>query len=263
MHFSAFRLQQAIRNREFTPFYQPIVCATGGEVVGCEMLARWLHPQKGLLSAGNFIPAIEATGLGGALLRGLADEVCGDGQDLARSAGRRLMMTLNLSLSLVMTPLFRPHLLALSIRLEQAGMTPVFEITEREDIRAFPQAAVFRQLAAGGLRFAVDDFGTGHAGPASTVADRMIARTVSLARCQGARVIAEGIETPAQAARLRDAGGRLPAGLALRRPDALRAVSFPADAKKPAGLWLSYAHRSHFYEPAVVIPDRCRQAEQP
>ncbi|EBE4966613.1 EAL domain-containing protein, partial [Salmonella enterica] len=158
MHFSAFRLQQAIRNREFTPFYQPIVCATGGEVVGCEMLARWLHPQKGLLSAGNFIPAIEATGLGGALLRGLADEVCGDGQDLARSAGRRLMMTLNLSLSLVMTPLFRPHLLALSIRLEQAGMTPVFEITEREDIRAFPQAAaVFRQLAAGGLRFAVDD----------------------------------------------------------------------------------------------------------
>ncbi|EBI5905629.1 EAL domain-containing protein, partial [Salmonella enterica] len=46
---SAFRLQQAIRNREFTPFYQPIVCATGGEVVGCEMLARWLHPQKGLL----------------------------------------------------------------------------------------------------------------------------------------------------------------------------------------------------------------------
>ncbi|ECE7540453.1 EAL domain-containing protein, partial [Salmonella enterica subsp. enterica serovar Typhimurium] len=33
------------------------------------------------------------------------------------------------------------------------------------------------------LRFAVDDFGTGHAGPASTVADRMIARTVSLARC--------------------------------------------------------------------------------
>ncbi|EAS4528558.1 EAL domain-containing protein, partial [Salmonella enterica subsp. enterica serovar Typhimurium] len=152
MHFSAFRLQQAIRNREFTPFYQPIVCATGGEVVGCEMLARWLHPQKGLLSAGNFIPAIEATGLGGALLRGLADEVCGDGQDLARSAGRRLMMTLNLSLSLVMTPLFRPHLLALSIRLEQAGMTPVFEITEREDIRAFPQAAVFRQLAAGGLR---------------------------------------------------------------------------------------------------------------
>ncbi|HBI4994110.1 TPA: EAL domain-containing protein, partial [Salmonella enterica subsp. enterica serovar Pullorum] len=114
MHFSAFRLQQAIWNREFTPFYQPIVCATGGEVVGCEMLARWLHPQKGLLSAGNFIPAIEATGLGGALLRGLADEVCGDGQDLARSAGRRLMMTLNLSLSLVMTPLFRPHLLALS-----------------------------------------------------------------------------------------------------------------------------------------------------
>ncbi|APF12355.1 diguanylate phosphodiesterase (plasmid) [Salmonella enterica subsp. enterica serovar Typhimurium] len=35
------------------------------------------------------------------------------------------------------------------------------------------------------MRFAVDDFGTGHAGPASTVADRMIARTVSLARCVG------------------------------------------------------------------------------
>ncbi|WP_369073275.1 EAL domain-containing protein [Salmonella enterica] len=47
MHFSAFRLQQAIRNREFTPFYQPIVCATGGEVVGCEMLARCAAARTG------------------------------------------------------------------------------------------------------------------------------------------------------------------------------------------------------------------------
>lgn len=82
MHFSAFRLQQAIRNREFTPFYQPIVCATGGEVVGCEMLARWLHPQKGLLSAGNFIPAIEATGLGG--------RCCADWPTRSAGTGRTL-----------------------------------------------------------------------------------------------------------------------------------------------------------------------------
>jgi len=129
-----------------------------------------------------------------------------------------------------MAPFFRPHLLALFIRLEQAGVSHVLEITEREDIHAFPQAAaVFRLLAVEGLRFAVDDFGTGHASPAllstyraafikldrkfisdpvSTVADRMIARTVSLTRHHGARVIAEGIETPEQDPDLRRAALR-------------------------------------------------------
>ncbi|ELM97876.1 EAL domain-containing protein [Salmonella enterica] len=91
----------------------------------------------------------------------------------------------------------------------------------------------------------------------------MIARTVSLARCQGARVIAEGIETPAQAARLRDAGGDYLQGWHCGAPMPFGLFHFRLTQKKPAGLWLSYAHRSHFYEPAVVIPDRCRQAEQP
>ncbi|ELN97298.1 diguanylate cyclase, partial [Salmonella enterica subsp. enterica serovar Enteritidis str. 561362 1-1] len=81
MHFSAFRLQQAIRNREFTPFYQPIVCATGGEVVGCEMLARWLHPQKGLLSAGNFIPPLKPPASAERCCADWPTRSGGDGQD--------------------------------------------------------------------------------------------------------------------------------------------------------------------------------------
>ncbi|UJV65321.1 hypothetical protein [Salmonella enterica] len=53
--FPAFRLQQAIRDRGvYAVFISPL--SAPQEVVGCEMLARWLHPQKGLLSAGNFIP---------------------------------------------------------------------------------------------------------------------------------------------------------------------------------------------------------------
>ncbi|UJV65322.1 hypothetical protein [Salmonella enterica] len=75
------------------------------------------------------------------------------------------MMTLNLSLSLVMTPLFRPHLLALSIRLEQAGADPVFEITERERYPRRSSGGGIPPACRRGLRFAVDDFFPGP-GPA-------------------------------------------------------------------------------------------------
>lgn len=222
MSYSTFRLKQAINNREFTPFYQPVV-NRHEDTVGCEILARWMNPVRGLLSAACFIDSVESGGLAGSLTHALVREAVADIPDLpARKAP--LLLTLNVSLSQVMDPASRYDLLAMNIQLRQAGVNPVFEVTEREDVQMFPCAAiVFDGLAAQGMQFAVDDFGAGYAGEAllrttqatlikidrrfiSGQADQFIEKTLGLARLTGARVLAEGVETPAQASRLRSAG---------------------------------------------------------
>lgn len=230
MKISGYRLRKALSEGEFIPFYQPLVCAETGATTGCEVLARWMTPEKGLIKAAQFIGAVERAGLAAVLTRQVATDVLTDFSEPGEtfSPGRDFVLTLNVSLSMLMAPACRTWLAAFAGDIRRAGMTPVFEITEREDIRLFPQAeAVFSDLATQGLLFAVDDFGTGYAASALVAlshacfikidrryvrnlahpaAARFIRQTVCLARQSGARVIAEGVETPEQEAQLRDDG---------------------------------------------------------
>lgn len=225
MHFSAQRIQQAISGREFVPFYQAICHSRDGAIAGCEVLVRWRHPEKGLLRAGLFIDSIESAGLAHALTRMLMDEVLADVRHLLPVQQRPFLLTVNVTPAQVMEPVSRHHLLALFILLKQTGVTPVFEITERQDIRLYTGAAeVFDQLVRHGMQFAVDDFGTGYADrhlstitqasfikidrqftadPTHPESVLFIDDVVRLARVSGARVIAEGVETQAQAVALR------------------------------------------------------------
>lgn len=223
MNFSEKRIRRGIVAREFVPFYQPIINIRTRQVVGCEMLARWLTPERGLIQPGQFIHRLRQPGLTEAMTRLLAARMQGDFTE--RSAELPLcpgfMLTLNVSLHMVVAPLFALWMTTLATSMEKRfGIELVFEITEEEDIRDFPQAeTAFGQLAARGVRFAVDDFGTGFAGeelvlasrahaikidrqyiarPGCEAAERFIARVLRLAWRTGARVIAEGVETPAQ-----------------------------------------------------------------
>ncbi|POT56156.1 EAL domain-containing protein [Citrobacter amalonaticus] len=228
MHFSEIRLQQAFAQCEFIPFYQPVIHADTGKVAGCEVLARWLNPEKGLLEAGTFIHSIETTGLSELLTRTLANKVIPDIYDLHNGRTGHFMLTMNISLSQIMAPGFRAYLVTLNNQLRQTGVIPVFEITEREDIRDFTGAAdVLAGLTGDGLCFAVDDYGTGYAGETLLAVSRaafiklgcqvaadltdpvtqaFVTDTVRLARSSGARVIAEGVETAEQAKQLQDCG---------------------------------------------------------
>lgn len=226
MQHSEFRLQQAMYNHEFIPFYQPFVCCHE-HVIGCEVLARWLSPVKGLLSAASFIEYFESSNLLSALTRCICKDVMVDVELLSHSSNI-FLLTLNTNLSQIMNPSSRYELLALNLQLRKAGVNPVFEVTEREDIHAFPEASyVFDDLVSQGVQFAVDDFGSGYSGEAllhatqatiikidrkfvsgsiSTAASSFIEKTLNLARLSGAKVIAEGVETLAQAERLRSFG---------------------------------------------------------
>lgn len=226
MNISEKRLKLAICKREFIPFYQPIVDASSHRIAGCEVLARWLMPEKGIVGAGEFISEIEKYKLLNQLTCCLVADVYADFRDNDVHCSKKLLfaLTLNITLTLLMEPLFQHWLVSLTRRLREVGVSPVYEITEREDINAFPQAGkVFDDLAKHQVCFAVDDYGSGYATEnlvsacqpsyvkidrqyvmsADTPASReFIEKTILLAESVGARVIAEGIETDEQAQRL-------------------------------------------------------------
>ena len=125
--FSPADLQNAIERGEVVPYFQPIVELRSGELWGFEMLARWLHPQLGMIPPYQFIPLAETSGL--------MDTLC---ESVMRQAYESLMPDVpsHLSLSVNVTPTqMRDRMLATRILswMKYAGFPPhqlVVEITE-------------------------------------------------------------------------------------------------------------------------------------
>ncbi|AUN95336.1 EAL domain-containing protein [Pseudazoarcus pumilus] len=214
-------LRRAMRNRELLPYFQLQVDARG-EPVGAEILLRWEHPDRGLISPATFIPLAEKTGLIVPIGLEVFEAAC---SCLARwrKHARTAQLTLSVNVSVVQ---FRNDALIerLAQILEQSGVEPSrlkLEITE--SVLADDLADVadkLRQLKALGLKLSLDDFGTGYSSLSylknlpldqikidqSFVRDLLdnpndvaIAHSViSLASAIGLDVIAEGVETESQ-----------------------------------------------------------------
>lgn len=216
-----------IKNREFVPYYQPIVNQYN-DIVGAEVLARWDYPGGNLLEATSFISSIEKNGLEDKLSDVIINQVCAELRSSEKISQIPIFISFNINISLVMNPEFRNFLRVLNIKLIQSGVTPVFEITERENVHKFPGAAdIFEDLVNHGIQFAVDDYGAGYAGsdladviqPAfikidrqftadidNPVANGFICSVVRLAKIMNATVIAEGVETGKQFRHLKKLG---------------------------------------------------------
>jgi predicted signal transduction protein with EAL and GGDEF domain len=225
-------LRLALDRGEIRPWYQPVVDIATGRVVGCEALARWEHPTKGLLTPTAFIPHAEETGaivpLGAALLLESCRQV--DEWNRLRPAHEALSVAVNVSAR----QLGSPKLLE-TVRdaLHVTGLPPhllCLEVTESVVMQDVVMSGdVLGQLRELGVRTAVDDFGTGFSslayllslpvdllkidrsfiaaldsegGPAAAIV-RAIA---ALADALGLRVLAEGVETPEQLAELDSLG---------------------------------------------------------
>jgi diguanylate cyclase (GGDEF)-like protein len=230
-------LRQAVARDEFVVHYQPIVDLTTGEVTGAEALLRWAHPQRGLLFPADFIPTAESTGtiipMGRWVLRTACRAAVKFGAaDRARPDFR---MSVNVS-----TRQFRDsHQLIEEVReaLEDSGLPPhllTLEITESSLLDDVGGAVdVVQQLRSMGVNVSLDDFGTGYSSlayvkqipvtglkidqsfvselhdPATAAITRAI---FGLAAELDITVTAEGVETGADVARLRDLGCRLVQG---------------------------------------------------
>ena len=156
-------LSMAIKNGELSLYYQPQAMSrhtvASSEVIGFEALARWLHPVRGFVPPGDFIPLAEESGLIVEMGEWILREACRE----AASWPMPLQIAVNLSPAQFM----HGDLVGLvhSILLE-TGLAPgrlELEITEGVLIEDFDRGlALLRRLKALGVRISMDDFGSGY-----------------------------------------------------------------------------------------------------
>src|SRR5687767_422397 len=223
-------LRQAVEQKEFCVYYQPIVSLATGRLAGFEALVRWNHPRRGLVSPADFIPAAEETGLIVPIGEWVLTEACNRIREwqIASPGHRSLSLSVNLSARQVAQS---DLLVRIKEALETSKLNPhclKLEITESVVMENAEAATLmFKQLRSLGVQLSIDDFGTGYSslsylhrfplnylkidrsfvGRLTTDNDNAIVRTIStLARNLGMEVIAEGIETEEQYQQLRMLG---------------------------------------------------------
>jgi len=152
-------LRRAVANNELHLEYQPIVDLADRHIAGAEALIRWQHPERGMLSPGEFVPLAEESGLINEIGEWVLRQAC------AAAAG----WPRNVSIAVNLSPLqFRDPNLVASIRntLEATGLDPArleLEIVESTmlDNSSQTESALWK-LNELGMRIALDDFGTGY-----------------------------------------------------------------------------------------------------
>lgn len=160
MQIAADTMFLALKRHEFVPHYQLIVALSTGALRGFECLARWQHPQLGLLSPAFFIPEAERTGTVEGVLHAILAQACHD----VRAWPAHLTLAVNLSPLQLADPLMPARLLQLLDRHDFAPDRLVVELTETSRVEDFPLATrSLSELRAAGIRLKIDDFGTGYA----------------------------------------------------------------------------------------------------
>ncbi|UMY17927.1 bifunctional diguanylate cyclase/phosphodiesterase [Methylobacterium organophilum] len=152
-------LRRALERSEIEPFYQPVVALPGQGLIGFEVLARWRHPERGLMQPAAFIPVAEETGLIAEMSYQLLRKACRD----AAHWPSHLQLAVNISPVQFQDPLLARKILAILTESGFPAERLEIEITETvlmNDLDA--TRATLASLQALGVRIALDDFGTGY-----------------------------------------------------------------------------------------------------
>lgn len=224
-------LKGAVSNNEIVLHYQPVVDAFSLKTVSAEALMRWQRPGEGLVMPGGFIEVAEDSGLIVEFGAWALTEVCRQLVSWRRAGHAIDTVSVNVSGLQLDDPDFENKVYtALQTSGLEAGHL-VLEVTETALIGQFEEcAALLGRLREFGVKVVVDDFGTGYASfkylkllpvdgikidrlfvkdlPDSQADAAIVASVVSLAESNSFRLVAEGIETEAQSAFLREAGVR-------------------------------------------------------
>jgi diguanylate cyclase (GGDEF)-like protein/PAS domain S-box-containing protein len=223
-------LRQGLASEQIRLYYQPTVSLATGELVGFEALARWEHPQRGLLSPAEFIPLAEETGLIVNLGQGILRQACLFARALDDMGAQS---SLSVSVNLSAREFMQPNLVSsLEEGLQAAGIEGRrlrVEITESLILRDLDRVSrTVGRLKEMGISVDVDDFGTGYASldylralpldalkidrgfvsrMATSAKDAAIVRSVvGLARRLGIGCVAEGVSAARQVRELQAAG---------------------------------------------------------
>lgn len=245
----AAELRAALADDQFVAYFQPQYDLATGRPVGAEALVRWQHPQRGLLAPGEFVGAVEHSGLirdfTMVVLEKAVAECAGwaaDGSTLTVAVNLSARNLLDSELPIDVGRILLKHGLPadrLILEITETTMMSELEVVEE----------VLGTLRTMGVQLSVDDFGTGYsslaflqrvavnevkidrsfvAGVARSESDRALVRaTVQLAHSLGARAVGEGVEDESLAEALRLLGCDFAQGYHLGRP-------MPAEALREA-----------------------------
>jgi diguanylate cyclase (GGDEF)-like protein/PAS domain S-box-containing protein len=237
-------LRAAVERGEFEAYYQPIIDLTTDRIMGVEALARWHHPQRGMVPPDEFIPLAEETGLiipiGASILR----QACVATQQWRRELGDQAPQTVSVNLSArqLQDRALVEEVKAVLASSELPATCLILEITETVLLEETDDVGdTLRALKALGIRLALDDFGTGYSSlshldrfPVDVVKidksfieslsggvappSPLVSAIVNLGGVLGLGVTAEGVEDASQLARLRELGCQQAQGYLFAKP---------------------------------------------
>lgn len=231
-------LRKALERNEFQVAYQPVVSADGTRIESFEALIRWHNPELGMVSPARFIPVAEDARLIGPIGEWVLRTACEEATHWPES----VRVAVNVSTEQLAQPAFVTQVMQ---ALAHTGLAPrrlELEVTESVFMREGTQAiAVLDQLLGLGIRLSLDDFGTGYsslgylsrtkfdtikvdrsfvqaASKGTPEAIAIIRAVVALADSLGMSTTAEGVETEAELATIRNLGCRKIQGYLFGRP---------------------------------------------
>jgi len=233
-------LRHAVEHDELRLFFQPKIELETGRVAGAEVLLRWQHPTRGLLSPAAFIPFAEQTGFIRRITRWTLDRAIAQAAEWHR-AGNALQLAVNISAEDIADVRFDTRVAGLLTRHQLPPSLLILELTESGFIEDPNQAlSMLDALAALGVNLSIDDFGTGYSSlshlarmPANEVKiDRsfvqglesdveyaaVVRSAIDMGHSLGMKVVAEGIETEVAAQLLRNFGCDIAQGYLYARP---------------------------------------------
>ncbi len=213
-------LKEAIKNGQIIPYYQPKTETRTLQVAGVEALARWVHPDLGVIGPGVFMPLVEQKGLMKELTHSILISAINDAKTW-KSHGINTKISVNVTSDILEDLEFPDFLLA---RLQSADINRshmIFEVTEVGMLDANASTMeVLARLRIKDIDISIDDFGTGFsnieqlkkfpyselkidqsfisAGPHDTFANASVRASVTLGRELNMRLVAEGVETREQ-----------------------------------------------------------------
>ncbi|WP_287877961.1 EAL domain-containing protein [Acidovorax sp.] len=254
------RLREALAQAQFVLFLQPKVVMQTGQVVGAEVLARWQHPERGLLPPAAFLPLLDGTPLEIDFGEWVVEAALAQLERLL-DAGLAIPVSINISAQQLQHPGFAAWMVQCLARHPRLAPRLVeLEITESAALYDLPAvAATLAELRALDVAISLDDFGTGYSSltylrrlPMDTLkidqsfvrgmmadpGDRAIVQgVIGLAQSFGYQVVAEGVETKAQGQLLLQLGCAHAQGNCIAHPMPIDAFIEWANRWQPPAEW--------------------------